>query len=81
MAHPVSLHSLDELYGSESNCLGLCSQIEGLAVSVDVEGGVDDGKLALEIQELKQLKEGSGQFKKVHIHLIAEINEEVRGLG
>lgn len=47
---------------------------------MDVKGGVDDGELALEIQEFEQLEEAPGQFEQIHVHPIRKVNQKVGSL-
>lgn len=81
MTHPVSLHSLDELNSSESDSFGHASKIKGLAVAVNVKGRIDKWQLTLEIKEFEQFKEASSQLEQIHIHFIAEVDEQIRSFN
>ena len=77
LAHPIPLHPLNKFDGSQDDLLGSTAQVKGSAIPVNVKGRIDDGQLTLEIKKLEQLQEAPGQLKQIHVHLVAEIDQEI----
>lgn len=87
LAHPISFHSLNQFHCSQSHLLSIDlielsifvflfrSKVKGLAISVNVDGRVNQRKLALQIEEPKELEETLGKLEKIHVHFVRKIDQ------